>query len=384
MNRVFDLQASSEKAILVNVSPDKFGEKVFTELGRLADTAGYVVVGSIFQRRDIIDKTYCIGKGRLEDLKSLTSQLCADVVIFDNDLSGSRFNNLEEYLQIKVIDRRELILEIFAARAQSSEGKLQIELARRKNALPRLTGRGISLSRQGGGGAGGGGARRGGGEQLLELDRRTLRREIDELAKRIDKLSQERALRREHRQKNLAKTVAIVGYTNAGKSTLMNAFTKAGVNAEDKLFATLDPISRKIWVDIDKEFLLTDTVGFISRLPHDLIDAFKSTLEEAKYADLLLHVVDGASENSVLEYDTVCDTLRSIGVSDATPRIVVVNKSDKGIIATIPSTENIVIISAKMGYGLDTLKEHVCEMIFPSLPVDHQNENKQIDEIEMI
>ncbi|MDR2267442.1 MAG: GTPase HflX [Christensenellaceae bacterium] len=355
---------SPRKAILVAVAETRDGEKVFAELTRLAETAGYQTVATLFQRRDKPDKTYHIGKGKLSELLAIVESQSADIVIFDDDISGSKFNNLEQFLNVDVIDRKTLILEIFANRAISGEGKLQIELARNKNLLPRIIGKGISLSRQGGGGAGGGGARRGGGEQKLELDRRTLREEIDVLTEKIAKLSKERDLRRQKRQKNQIKTVAIVGYTNAGKSTLMNTLTKADVLSDDKLFATLDPISRKLWLDLGKEFLLVDTVGFISRLPHELVEAFKSTLEEAKFADLLVVVSDGSSESVIFEYDSVCDTLDNIGTPAETPRILALNKCDKGLVTTIPNAEHTVVISAKTGEGIDLLKSKISSLLF--------------------
>ncbi|MFA5450109.1 MAG: GTPase HflX [Clostridia bacterium] len=352
-----------KKAILVNVTSEKDAEKPFEELERLADTAGYQTVGYMTQKREYPDKATYIGKGKLEELKAAAEVLEADIIIFDNDINGSQFNNLESVLNIDVIDRRTLILEIFSRHAVSNEGKLQVELAQKRNMLPRILGKGMVLSRQGGGGGGGGGARRGGGEQQLELDRRTLRKEIADLETRINKLTEERQLRRAKRQKNELKVVSIVGYTNAGKSTLMNSLTKAGVRAEDKLFATLDPVSRKFWLDTGKEFLLIDTVGFISRLPHELIKAFRSTLEESKYADLILHIVDGASENALSEFDTVNEVLSSIGITE-TPILTVINKSDLGAPEFIPQAENIVVVSAKTGEGMDALKDKISEMLF--------------------
>ncbi|MDR0751750.1 MAG: GTPase HflX [Christensenellaceae bacterium] len=355
---------SLKNAILIKVDSKKEDTKTFTELSRLVDTAGYVPVHTIFQRRERPDKTFHLGRGKLEEVKAAIDLYNADLIVFDDDLSGSKLNNLEKYLDIDVFDRQTLILEIFASRAISGEGKLQIELARKKNMLPRILGKGVELSRQGGGGAGGGGARRGGGEQQLEVDRRTLRKEIEELTIKIEKLEEERGQRRSKRQKNRIKTVAIVGYTNAGKSTLMNLLTKAGVLADDKLFATLDPKTRRLWLNENKEIVLTDTVGFISRLPHDLINAFKSTLEEAKHADLLLIVSDASSDAVIDEYDTVCETLTSIGVKEDVNRILVLNKSDKGLNPIIPNAENTVIISAKYAEGINYLKEKISEILF--------------------
>jgi GTP-binding protein HflX len=352
-----------KRATLVNVSPDKDIEKTFEELTRLAKTADYEVVAHVTQRRERPDKATYVGKGKLEELKNVAIATNSDIIIFDNDVSGSQFYNLEKYLEIDVIDRKTLILEIFSKHAISNEGKLQVELAQKKNFLPRVIGKGVMLSRQGGGGGGGGGARRGGGEQQLELDRRTIRQEIAALQDKIDKLAKERALRRQRREKSSIKTVSIAGYTNAGKSTLMNTLTKANVLEEDKLFATLDPVSRKLFLEQGKEFLLIDTVGFISRLPHELISAFKSTLEEITHSDLILHIVDGSSENALAEFDVASEVLSSLGAKDI-PTIVVMNKCDKGLIEKIPAAKNVILLSAKTGEGVEKLKEAISETLF--------------------
>lgn len=354
-----------KKAILVNISSEKDSDSILDELELLADTAGYETVGRLTQRKDKPDKAYYIGTGKLEELKSVAESLECDIIIFDNDLSGSQFNNLEKYLGIDVIDRATLILEIFAKHATSNEGKLQVELARKKHSLPRVLGQGAVLSRQGGGGGGGGGARRGAGEQQLELDKRTIRAEIRDLEEKIDKLTKERQLRREKRKKSKIKNICIVGYTNAGKSTLMNVLTKAGVLTEDKLFATLDPTSRKMWLAPGKEFIITDTVGFISRLPHEFIDAFSSTLEETVFADLILHVVNVANDNDsvVKEYDVVNSILKKIGAADI-PMITVMNKCDIGNSNFVPTEKNSVCISAKTGEGIKALKEKISIELF--------------------
>lgn len=354
---------TKRRAILVNVSPEKELEKVLLELEQLATTADYEVVAFLTQRKDVADKTYYIGTGKLEELKSVAIATEADIIIFDNELNGSQFHNLESYLGIDVIDRATLIIEIFSRHATSNEGKLQVELMYKKKMLPRVMGQGLVLSRQGGGGAGGGGARRGAGEQKQELDKRTLRQEIRDLEERINKLTAERALRRERRIKNKVKVVSIVGYTNAGKSTLMNALTKANVLTENKLFATLDPVSRKLWFDNGKEFLLVDTVGFISRLPHEFVKAFRSTLEETKFSDLILHVVDGSSSDAIEQYDVVNEVLASLDVTN-TPVITVINKSDKGSLSVLPDADNIVNISARTGAGIELLKEKISEILF--------------------
>lgn len=341
-------------------------EAVLNELELLAETAGYQTAAHFVQKKELPDRKYLLGSGKVQELKTLVDALDAEIVIFDNDVNGIQYRNLEDELQVDVIDRATLILEIFANHATTNEGKLQVELARKKHALPRTLGQGAVLSRQGGGGGGGGGARRGAGEQKLELDKRTIRKEIHDLEERIRKLTDERRLRREKRVKSRIKTVSIVGYTNAGKSTLMNSMTKAGVLAEDKLFATLDPVSRKLWLGENKEFLLTDTVGFISRLPHEFIDAFRSTLEETKYADLILLVVDSASPKLEEEYDVVREVLRSLEITD-TPVITVMNKADKTDgVKYFPSAEKSVVVSAKTGEGVEQLKRMISEILFPS------------------
>lgn len=352
-------------AVLVNVGVEKELEKPLEELALLANTAGYEVRAVLTQRKDRPDKAYYIGTGKLLELKSVAEATESDVVIFDNELSGTQLNNLEEELGVTVMDRATLIIEIFARHATSNEGKLQVELMRKRKMLPRVLGQGLVLSRQGGGGGGGMGARRGGGEQQQELDKRTIRGEIRELEQRIEKLSEERALRREKHVKNKVKTVSLVGYTNAGKSTLMNALTKAGVLEENKLFATLDPVSRKMWLDLGKEFLLVDTVGFISRLPHEFVRAFRSTLEETKYSDLILHIVDGSNPDCTMQFDVVNEVLDSIGVKD-TPILVVINKMDAEREASfpLPASDNVVMISAKTGMGLQLLKDKISEILF--------------------
>lgn len=350
------------KAILVCLTKTKEDE-LLNELALLANTAGYEPVAELIQRRDKPDHHFFIGKGKVEELKELVDNLEAKCVIFDNDINGSQYKNLEDALGVSVIDRATLILEIFALHATTNEGKLQVELARKKHSLPRVFGQGLVLSRQGGGGGGGGGARRGGGEQQLELDKRTIRDEIKDLETRIEKLSTERRLRRERRQRNRIKIVSIVGYTNAGKSTLMNYLTKADVLVEDKLFATLDPVSRKLWLAPKKEFIIIDTVGFISRLPHEFINAFRSTLEETKYADLILHIVDSSSPNMLKEFDVVNEVLETIEANEV-PIINVLNKNDKKPIEMLPCKDNCVMISAITGDGIETLKQKISLELF--------------------
>lgn len=351
------------RAVLVNVSPEQDIEQPLAELEQLADTADYETVAYLTQRRQRPDMSYYIGAGKLEELKKLVENTGADIVIFDNDISGSQFNNLEKALEVEVIDRETLILEIFSRHARSNEGKLQVELARKKKLLPRIIGSSTELSRQGGGGGGGGGARRGGGEQQKEIDRRAIRLEIKNLKEKIEKLSADRSLRRENRARSKIKTVSIVGYTNAGKSTLMNTLTKAGVLEENKLFATLDPVGRKLWLGEGKEILVFDTVGFISRLPHEFIEAFKSTLEETVRSDLILHVVDSASPDILRNYDVVNEVLASIGVKDI-PVLTVFNKCDLGLPQVMPAADNYCTVSAKYNEGLEELKTRISEILF--------------------
>lgn len=351
------------KAILVNVSDDKDGEKILEELELLASTAGYETVGTMLQRKEHPDKAYYIGTGKLKELKEAVDALSAEAVIFDNDISGSQFNNLENFLGVEVLDRATVILEIFARHATSAEGKLQVELARKKHSLPRVLGQNAGMSRQGGGGGGGAGARRGAGEQKLELDKRTIRREIRDLEEKIDKLTEERRLRRKKRQNGKIKAVSIVGYTNAGKSTLMNYLTKAGVLEENKLFATLDTTGRKMWLAPKKEFVITDTVGFISRLPHEFIEAFKSTLEETQFSDLILHIVNMESKDAEKEYNVVNEVLSSIGAGKVRT-IVVLNKTDSENISSFRPDCGYIEISARTGKGIEDLKKKIAETLF--------------------
>jgi GTP-binding protein HflX len=317
----------TERAILVGI--DVFGEQKIPvresieELERLADTAGAEVVGQITQKRAQPDQKYFIGSGKLEELKSLILSRRADLTIFDVELSPSQERNLENDLGTKVIDRTELILDIFAQHARSREGKLQVELAQSNFLLSRLTGHGVLMSR-----LGGGIGTRGPGETKLEYDRRRIRKRISDLKQEIEKVRKERSIRREKRKRSHLPTVALVGYTNSGKSTLLNAFSKAGVLTQDKLFATLDPTIRRVDLPSRKVMLLTDTVGFIQKLPHQLIAAFRATLEEVTEADLLLHVVDASHpyfEDQIAAVYTVLEELKCV----TKPVITVFNKIDK-------------------------------------------------------
>jgi GTP-binding protein HflX len=317
-----------EKAILVGIELSKkesfFLEESLEELKRLAETAGAEVLSSTHQKREKPDPKYFIGKGKVEEIKGLIHSLGSNLIIFDHELSPSQERNLEEALEIKVIDRTELILDIFAQHAHSKEGKIQVELAQAEFLLTRLTGHGVLLSR-----LGGGIGTRGPGETKLEVDRRRIRKRISILKKEIKHLQAERQIRREKRKASKLKTAALIGYTNAGKSTLLNALAKADALVEDKLFATLDPTTRQLYLpQKDKSILLTDTVGFIQKLPHQLVDAFRATLEEVSEADLLLHTVDVSHPYFEDQISAVYTVLEELGC--ITKQIITVfNKKDK-------------------------------------------------------
>ena len=315
-----------EKAIIVGVylpfeSRIK-AEYSLEELQRLTETADGEVQLVFTQQRDAIDRAWYLGKGKIEELAQLVEELETDVVIFNTELSSSQIRNIESMIDTKVIDRTQLILDIFAGRAQSREGKIQVELAQLNYLLPRLSGKGTGLSR-----LGGGIGTRGPGETKLETDRRHIRRRITQMKRTLNEMIKHRDLHRERRKKNEVPQVALVGYTNAGKSTLLNQLTNAGVLAEDKLFATLDPISRRVLLENGKEIILTDTVGFIQDLPHDLVAAFRSTLKEATEADLLLHVVDAHHPYHTEQISIVEKILRDIK-AHTIPRVTVYNKAD--------------------------------------------------------
>ncbi|MER2182626.1 MAG: GTPase HflX [Clostridia bacterium] len=340
-----------ERAVLMGIE----SRESLEELRRLAETAGAEVVGSFLQKRDKPDNALFIGKGRAEELARDCQALEADVCIFDEELTGVQARNLEEVLRIKVIDRTMLILDIFAQRATSAEGKLQVELAQLQYRSARLIGQGTVLSRL----AGGIGTR-GPGESKLEMSRRRIRERMTELRRRLDELERQRAIRRQRRERNEIPVVALVGYTNAGKSTLLNALTGADVYAEDQLFATLDAVSRRMETAEKTPYLLTDTVGFIRKLPHTLVDAFRSTLEEAALADVLVIVSDGSSPEMGQQHNTVEQVLVELGATEQ-KRIEVINKCD--IADPPPSFPGAILISAKTGQGLDDLKDAIAEAI---------------------
>ena len=326
-------------------------EDSFAELQELAKTAGGDILASVTQKRHSIDKNYIFGAGKLAEIKELISNKSADLVIFNNNLSPSQITNLEKVLDCRVIDRTMLILDIFAQRAKTAEGKLQVEAAQLKYLMPRLVGRRSDLSRL----AGGIGTR-GPGETKLETDRRYIRTRLQKLEEEIKRLEKNRNILRRRRLKNQEKTVAIVGYTNAGKSTLLNALTASDVFEADKLFATLDPTTRRLTLPSGKNILITDTVGFIRDLPHEIVDAFKSTLEEAVIADLILIVADVSDPGCEEKIGVTEATLEEIGATAR--RIVVYNKTDKTD-KRVADGENFLFISAKTGFRLAALKEKI-------------------------
>lgn len=338
-----------ERAVLVGMDNDE-GYDTLEELNELAKTAGALVVGKVRVRRRTIDNATYVGSGKANELSLMGSELEADLFIFDDELSAIQLRTLEETLGARVIDRTTLILDIFAARATSREGKLQVELAQMRYRLPRLIGQGQVLSR-----LGGGIGTRGPGEKKLEIDRRRIRRRVFELETELSEIEKQRGLRRESRKANRVPLVALVGYTNAGKSTMLNALTDSNVLAEDKLFATLDPVVRKITLSGGTEALLSDTVGFINKLPHDLVEAFKSTLEEVSNSDLILQVVDISCPYHEKHMRVVDGVLESLHAADI-PRIIVFNKADAIASCDLPAeSENRLNVSALRGTGIEKL-----------------------------
>jgi len=340
------VQDTTERAILVALE-DENSESV-KELRSLSDTAGVQVLGVVTQKTSSIDPATYIGKGKANELSLTAQALDADMCIFNDELSGAQIRNLENLTGCRIIDRTMLILDIFAQRAQSREGKLQVELAQLKYNSSRLTGLGVALSR-----LGGGIGTRGPGETKLETDRRHIRSRIGEIEREIKMIDKNRATRRSRRERNEVPVCALVGYTNAGKSTLLNALSGADVFVQDALFATLDPTTRRIDLPNDGPCLLVDTVGFISKLPHALVEAFKSTLEEALYADLLLIVSDASNPSCAMQQQVVDDVLAQLGAKDK-PRLNVFNKTDRPQ-ANAYLNNDAVAISAKTGKGLDAL-----------------------------
>lgn len=339
------------KAILASVDTGEFNaESSIEELAELAETANAEIVGVIIQKKDSYDSATCMGAGRLEELKGQLEELRAELVIFDHELTGVQVRNIENIIDVRVIDRTTLILDIFAQRARTKEGKLQVELAQQKYRLPRLTGMGTALSR-----LGGGIGTRGPGETKLETDKRHIRKRISYLEAELEDLKKHRNFSRSRRRKDGVLCAAIVGYTNVGKSTLLNALTDAGVLAEDKLFATLDITSRSLELPDGRSVMLIDTVGLIRRLPHNLVEAFKSTLEEAASADIILNVQDLSSPEQEEQAEVTRKLLSELGC-DGIPQINVMNKVDAALNPdTVFEDSLTVAISAKHHQGFERL-----------------------------
>ena len=374
MAETFEIKEQEERMILVGVATNDGDDTAesLDELEELIKTAGAETIAKVIQNRESVHPGTYIGKGKIEEVRLLAQELDATGVVCDDELSPAQLKNLEEALQIKVMDRTVTILDIFAQRASTREGKIQVELAQLKYRSSRLIGLRSSLSR-----LGGGIGTKGPGEKKLEMDRRLIRDRISQLYRELDDVVRTRETTRQQRSKNPAPVIAIVGYTNASKSTLLNTLTSAGVLSEDKLFATLDPTTRNLKLESGQQILLTDTVGFIRKLPHHLINAFRSTLEEAKYADIILHVVDSSNPEAYKHMHVVYETLENLGVRDKTI-ITAFNKMDK--IEEQPilkdfKADRTVQISAKTGKGMDELlniveeilKEHkiLIEKVFP-------------------
>jgi GTP-binding protein HflX len=349
-------------------------EDSLSELETLAQTAGAEVVGTMIQRLRHPDSATYLGKGRVQELSDTVHHQDIDLVIFDDELSPSQQRNLEKALDARVIDRTALILDIFAQHARTREGRLQVELAQLEYHLPRLAGSGVDMSRQAGGsrgaaGVGGAIGVRGPGETKLEIDRRRIRGRIAELREEIEAVREQRKLHRRQRSAQAIPVVAVVGYTNAGKSTLFNALTEANVVAEDKLFATLDPTTRHILLPNNQEALLTDTVGFIQKLPTKLVAAFRATLEEVIEADLLLEVVDISHENAIEQSETVSDVLRDLEANDK-PRVTALNKIDLLDDPSVIDTSlypNAVPVSALHKIGLHALLQKIAGVLAASM-----------------
>ncbi len=344
-----------ERAILVGLNADTFRreqtatEETLEELEALLETAGGLCTGKVLQNRHAPDAHSFIGEGKAQEIRLLAEATQSTMVIFDNELSPGHIRALEEILGVTVLDRSALILDIFAQRARTREGRLQVELAQYKYLLPRLSGMGKSLSRQGGGIG-----TRGPGETKLESDRRHIRERITRLERELEQVRQVRGVQRERRRKNAVPVVAIVGYTNAGKSTLLNCLTGAGIPANDRLFDTLDTTSRQLTVSENLDVVLSDTVGFIAKLPHHLVEAFRATLEELSYADLLLHVIDAADPEREAHIAVVDSLIAELATPD-TPVLRCYNKADLAAREDIPAGEDVIAISARRGEGMPHL-----------------------------
>ena len=359
---LYEIKEEKERVILVGVSTRENDdtEDSLDELKDLVKTAGAEAVGRVIQKRELVHPGTYVGKGKIEEIRELLWELDATGIVCDDELSPAQMNNLTDILDVKVMDRTMVILDIFAGRAMTREGKIQVELAQLKYRLSRLSGLGKSMSR-----LGGGIGTRGPGEKKLEIDRRLINDRIAQLNRELKEVVKHRDITRAKREKNDVPVVAIVGYTNAGKSTLLNHLTDAEVLEEDKLFATLDTTTRKIELPGGSEVFLTDTVGFIRKLPHHLIDAFKSTLEEAKYADLILHVVDASNPQMDEQMYVVYETLQRLEAMDK-PVVTAFNKMDRiGESLTVRDfkADRIVQVSAKTGEGLEALLQAIEEIL---------------------
>ena len=367
---MYENKEELEKVILVAVSTghEEDAQESLDELAELVSTAGAVVVGRVVQNLEHINNTTYVGTGKVKEIKDLIWKTDADAIVCDDELSPAQYKNLEDELEVKVMDRTLIILDIFAGRAKTAEGKIQVELAQLRYRSTRLIGM-RNLSRQGGGIG-----TRGPGEKKLEVDRRLIRNRISQLKEQVSEMENHRQVTRAKRQDNPVPVVAIVGYTNAGKSTLLNTGTNAEVLEEDKLFATLDPTTRNYKLPDGQEVLLTDTVGFIRKLPHHLIDAFRSTLEEAKYSDIIIHVVDASNPSMDKNVHAVYETLDNLGVKDKTI-ITVFNKEDK--LETKPilrdfKADYVVHGAIKKGIGIDDINEAI-ENAVKSMRVLYEN-----------
>ena len=352
-----------ERAVLVGLNADCFTkeqtatDETLEELEALLETAGGFCTGKVLQNRHTPDSHCFIGEGKAQEVKMLVEFTQSTMVVFDNELSPGNIRALEEIIGVTVLDRSALILDIFAQRAKTKEGRLQVELAQYKYLLPRLSGMGLSLSRQGGGIG-----TRGPGETKLESDRRNIRERIHRLEDELEQVRKVRSVQRERRMKNSVPVVAIVGYTNAGKSTLLNQLTGAGIPANNRLFDTLDTTSRQLTVSDNLDVILSDTVGFIAKLPHHLVDAFRATLEELEYADLLLHVIDASDPNREEHIEVVEKLIRQLA-KPGTKVLRCYNKADLVSREDIPVGEDVVAISAKQGRGMDNLLQAIERML---------------------